>query len=140
MADLFGDTDPVLEIPAISTCCFGRLKSLPAGCVPVAISIGIPRWYRGLREVSLAPTRAMLKMPRQRYDPLFDAILAKLDPKEVAASLPTGAVLLCWEKPNAECCHRRRVAEWLEQALGIEIPEFSFPRAATPAYADLPWS
>jgi hypothetical protein len=107
------------------------------GLTPVAISAGVPRWFRGRRYPQLAPTRAMLKMTKVEYDRLFDAILARLDPKQVAQDLGEGAVLLCWEKPGQRC-HRRRVAEWLEEALGIEVPELGFERAATLSYHAMP--
>jgi hypothetical protein len=31
--------------------------------------------------------------------------------------------LLCWEAPG-KFCHRRLVAAWLEDALGIDVPEY----------------
>lgn len=120
---------------------FASVKKIVAqGLEPVGIAVGPPRWYTGRSDKRLAPTRAMLKMPREKYDPLFDAILAQLDPAQVAADLGPNAVLLCWEKPNVEACHRRRVAEWFEQALGIEVPELGFMRQLTPAYRDMPWA
>jgi hypothetical protein len=48
-------------------------------------------------------------------------VLSKLDPKQVAAELD-GCILLCYEK-DSTFCHRRIVAEWLEAALGIKVPE-----------------
>jgi hypothetical protein len=78
----------------------------------------------------------MLKMPDEEFEPLMRAILAALDPHEVAERLGPHAVLLCWEKPF-QLCHRRMVAEWLEEALGLEIPELGYSRAATPAYATM---
>lgn len=50
-------------------------------------------------------------------------VLNKLDPVKVAQELGSDAVLLCWEAPG-EFCHRRLVAAWLEEALGIEVPEY----------------
>ena len=66
---------------------------------------------------------------RERY---FSEILAPLDPKSTydalcALVVPHEPVLLCWEdlsKPN-EWCHRRMIAEWLEQELGISVPEYA---------------
>jgi hypothetical protein len=98
----------------------------------VSISNGIPAFYRGPQYKKVAPRWDMLKMSREDYDREFDLILAGLDPKEVYRDLMCmggrEAILLCWEKPNA-WCHRRRVAEWLEAALGIEITEYGFDRA-----------
>jgi hypothetical protein len=116
---------------------FGNLRRIPDGLTPVAISIGIPRWYKGRAEPRLAPTRLMLKMAREFYDPLFDEILAQLDPRELYQSLGENTVLLCWERPGL-WCHRRRVAEFFEEALGIVVPELGFERAACPPYRELP--
>lgn len=102
----------------------------------VAISIGIPSWYKGRRCLDLAPSRAMLKMTAEEYDEHYAAKLARLDPVQIYNRLGKDAILLCWEKPF-EKCHRRWVAEWLEEALGIEIPEMGFPRKVCPRYVDL---
>lgn len=130
---------PVSARSRLFTSCFRNLATIKAtpGLVPVAISVGVPSWFKGPREVRLAPTWAMLKMGAEDYQRHFEAILAKLDPAEVAASLPDGAVLLCWEAPGVRC-HRRRVAEWIEEALGIKVPELGHARKGFPAYRDLP--
>ncbi len=111
----------------------------------IAISRGVPSWYRGKRYLGLAPTRKMLaNLPD--FDVEYDKLLAKLDPKKVYAELIQlcdGAepILLCWEDFNVSC-HRRRVAEWLMSQLDVEIPEFghrlseSIPYSRTRANAD----
>lgn len=82
----------------------------------------------------------MLKMEREEYDLEFNLILQKLDPEEVYRDLirmsGPDAILLCWERPNT-WCHRRRVAEWLEEALGIEITEYGMKRADVWPYSVL---
>jgi hypothetical protein len=95
----------------------------------VAISRGKPWWFRGRSYDVLAPTPAMLAAvkegtdgARAAFDAAFGAQLAQIDPAKVVADLGDGAIMLCWESFNIRC-HRRLVAEWLEQALGIEIPE-----------------
>jgi hypothetical protein len=115
------------------TSSFSNLKNIPAGMEPVAIAVGVPAWFKGRREPRLAPTRAMLKMSVEEYAEHFEAILAQLDPKEVYDSLGENAELLCWEAPG-DRCHRRRVAEWLEQALGVTISEMGFDRKDVLAY------
>jgi hypothetical protein len=112
---------------------------IPEGMEAVAISVGIPRWYRGRREIRLAPTRAMLKMSQEEYDRLFRAKLKELDPKELFDAVGNNGVMLCWEKPG-ESCHRRLVAEWMESNLGIEITELGFERSEVPSYSSLAWS
>jgi len=80
---------------------------------------------------ALAPRRDMLKMPYEQYLGEYLAMLAELDPAQVVEDLkalagPAEAVLLCWERaPLSETnfCHRTMVADWLERARGIVIPE-----------------
>ena len=120
------------------TSCFATVKKLLPELVPVSIARGSPRGFTGKKELRLAPTWAMLKMQKPEYDAGFAEILAKLDPVEIYHTLGENAVLLCWEKPG-DACHRRIVAEWLEVALGIEIPEYGFERIACPAYEEMVW-
>ncbi len=112
---------------------FGNLQNIPAELRTVGIARGVPKFYKGESDRRLAPTWAMLKMAKPDYDQHFAAILAKLNPREIYESLGENAVLLCWEKPN-EWCHRRAVAEWLEQALGVEIPELGLSRSDVVSY------
>jgi hypothetical protein len=107
----------------------------------VSISIGVPQFYHGPQYKRVAPRREMLKMDRADYDFHFKLILMKLDPQEVYRDLGRMAggvepILLCWERPNT-WCHRRKVAEWLEDALGIEITEYGFARGDILPYCDL---
>ncbi len=122
----------------ICTSYFGKLKSLPARFTPVAIAVKPPAWYKGRRDPRLAPTYHMLRMSRAEYDRNFEQVLARHDPCEVVKAMAKlGSVcLLCYEKPP-EWCHRRRVAEWLEQGAGIVVPEFGFERDDIPAYMDM---
>jgi hypothetical protein len=118
---------------------FANVKKLPTDLVPVSIARGSPRGFPGKKELRLAPTWAMLKMTKADYDTRFAEMLAQLDPAEIYQTLGENAVLLCWEKPG-DACHRRLVAEWLEAALGIEIPECGFARGACPAYEEMAWA
>ena len=104
----------------------------------VAISNGAPDFFRGPRYKLVAPRWDMLRMPREEYDREFDFILARLDPEEVYRDLVAlggeDAILLCWEKPNT-WCHRRRIAEWLENSLtGVVISEYGFERSQVYPY------
>jgi len=120
---------------------YASIKSLPPNITPVGISIGIPGWYKKEREVRLAPTRAMLKMDLDEYDPLYLKILGRLDPQRIYDSLThrgTRAVaMLCWCK-RENICHRRYAAEWLEAYLGIVVPEYGVPRDETETFWE--WS
>lgn len=90
----------------------------------VAISRGVPKWYTGRRFLELAPRGWMLKIKDEdEFTKVYrETVLAKLDPRKVVEAVGKDAVLLCWEKPG-EFCHRRLVAEWLEETMGEEVPE-----------------
>lgn len=100
-------------------------------CQPVSISrgdkSGVPFSYRKLWP--LAPndetwshddtgafTRSYL---RQLAALGADRILADLE--RVAGQSP--AVLLCWEKPHEEFCHRWLLASWIHEQTGQHVPE-----------------
>ena len=84
----------------------------------------------------------MLKMGYSQYrDIYFGEILAPLDPQKVYDDLHEHAagvdpVLLCWEKPPFDItgdnwCHRRMVAEWFCNRLGVDVPEYEPPVTGT---------
>ncbi len=108
----------------------------------VGISRGNPRGLSGYRIYrALAPWRYMLDLSEAEYrDIYFDEILAHLDPAKVVADLEALAgdhepVLLCFERPPftpTNWCHRRMVAEWLADKLGLEVPELERGGGATP--------
>ncbi len=127
----------------IMTSYYSRLRAIKSDPlrVPVAISVGVPVWYddADARMRELAPTWSMLSLSRSDYERQFQSILSKLDPDDILRRLPKGAVMLCWEYPG-RFCHRRIVAEWLEQRCGIEVPEYGIPRDKTPSVADSVWS
>ena len=99
--------------------------------------VGVARWpprrtpagFRVYRPLN--PTADMLKLPRAEYEPLYRAILERLDPRRVVADLhrlaePHEPVLLCWERPpfsETVWCHRRMVAAWFHETLGLDVPE-----------------
>lgn len=95
---------------------------------------GTPASFRIYK--ALAPTRDMLKLA---FDPYFDLyherILAPLDPAGVWRDLHALAgehepVLLCWERPPFSAgnwCHRRLVADWFHDHLGVQVDEFALP-------------
>ena len=90
----------------------------------VAISQGIPRFYKGRRYMPLAPSWELVKIEDEAlYRRVYhEQVLAKLDPLQVRKDLGEDAVLLCWEAAG-KFCHRRVVAEWLEKELILTIPE-----------------
>jgi len=91
----------------------------------VSIARGNPKWYKGISYPALFPTWEMIKLKSNipLYEKLYkEQILDKLNPKDVYEELGEDSILLCWESPGA-FCHRRIVAKWLEESLGVIIPE-----------------
>lgn len=98
---------------------------------PNAVSIARwpPQWWGPRRRyLALAPPEELLKyakagMPWPEYATEYQReVLTRLDPSAVYAELGPEAILLCWEAPGKDC-HRRLVAQWLQQALETEIGE-----------------
>jgi hypothetical protein len=109
----------------------------------VAISRGVPKGYTGLRYLALAPSRIMLKL--KSIDDFYQAyqcdVLEQLEPQKVWDDLHRIAgpepIMLCWE-PFGFLCHRRICAEWLEQTLGVTIPEIDHDRADSLPWREMP--
>ncbi|MBW1953536.1 MAG: hypothetical protein JRI66_10705 [Deltaproteobacteria bacterium] len=91
----------------------------------VSISIKSPEWFKGRHYRPLNPPPDMLHCDvsdeewARKYR---ERVLERLNPQQVYEELGPDAILLCWEPPGV-FCHRRLVAEWLEENLGIEVPE-----------------
>lgn len=95
----------------------------------VAISRGVPRRFAGRVYDPLRPPWELVQRAKsgaltaEEYERRYRAeILDRLDPATVRRELGDDAVLLCWERPGA-ACHRRIVAHWLEERLGIRVAE-----------------
>jgi uncharacterized protein (DUF488 family) len=90
-----------------------------------AISIAIyqPKGFHFPEAPELAPTRKMLKEGYGYKDYVSLLESRQLDPIAIHEKYADG-ILCCWEKEPAEC-HRRFVARWLEEALGVTVEEFS---------------
>ena len=95
----------------------------------VAISRTRPKGWTGRVYEPLAPSWRLLQeaksgeIDESEYTRRYrEEVLSKLDPAAVRADLGEDAVLLCWERAGA-FCHRRLVAEWLEEGLGVSVPE-----------------
>jgi hypothetical protein len=96
----------------------------------ISISRGKPKWFHGRSCDALAPTWAMLKMNDEDYWKNYEAILKRANPDDVVKWLKEGlkkgcndVALLCWEK-DINDCHRKRVAEWLNE-YGYDVVEFN---------------
>jgi hypothetical protein len=95
----------------------------------VAICIYPPLDWQGEQFPSLAPDRKTFfakkacEIDEVEYENQYrKKVLSKLDPNKVY-DMFANKVLLCWE-PAGEFCHRRIVADWIKEELGIEVPEW----------------
>ena len=119
----------------ITTSNFARSARHPNA---VAISQGVPRWYKGRRYLPVAPPRWLLKAKdAELFDREYRNQLEALDAKQVVGDLGPDAILLCWESFNVRC-HRRLVAEWLEEKLGIVVPELDHERSESILFSEQP--
>ena len=91
---------------------------------------------------ALAPGGWFNKVGFADYEKLYrEEILGRLDARRTfdeLVALADGAepVLLCWEKPpltQTNWCHRRMVAEWFAEKIGIDVPELTTERASESA-------
>ena len=95
--------------------------------MPISIVIKSPGGYWGPSYPELFPKWGFLSLYFQDHDAeaytnaYHKQVLAHLNPTQVWAEL-NKYTLLCWEKPG-QFCHRRLVAKWLEDALGVVVPE-----------------
>lgn len=107
----------------------------------VAITRKAPGHFKGRVYQDLAPSWPTLKKgmagDAEGYDREMSAHLNTLNARKVLADLGPDAILVCYEPFNTRC-HRRMVAEWLEEWLQIEIPELGHKRAESLPYAKLP--
>ena len=94
----------------------GRLKNT------VAISRTVPRWYKGDRDIALAPPLDIFKAYKESGDierfmiEYYEYIYDTFDIVETA-ELCIGKIFLCW-CPRGEFCHRQLLAKIFEKAAG----------------------
>ena len=146
----------MVELPQLFTSRWTSplLHDLGAACV--GISRGVPRWplpyrYKLLRQ--LAPSReAFAIKDRDEFCRAYLGGLDMLGVDRIMADLAKIAregevghkplVLLCWEDvfDPEQRCHRRLLAGWLHEHLGVEVPELvagALPRASPTDQATL---
>ena len=112
---------------------FGNLKNYPQNKGYKFISIvRFNKFWRGEEYKKLAPPAEIVKLEDENlYTKIYyEKVLNKLNPHEVYAELGDNAVLLCYEKwddikDGKTFCHRRIVARWLEENMGIKVEELS---------------
>lgn len=111
-------------------------KNLSAIRNPLSISGRAPDFYKGPQYKVLAPKVGFfLEYKAGRLDEegytreFYRQVLAELNPRLVYDHLVNtygeDVTLLCYEFPG-EFCHRRLVAGWFMNNLGVEVPEFGF--------------
>ena len=92
----------------------------------VSIARYSPKWFKGGRDIELAPSAQLLLDYKHGhindaiYSTYYRTQLDKLDPAKVYERLD-GKVLLCYEK-STSFCHRHLVATWLREN-GYEVQE-----------------
>jgi hypothetical protein len=113
----------------VFTSCYARFQ--PEWGVPVAVTVGLPGWFpRGLHEWrTVAPFGLLEITDEAEFRRRYRARLHRLTPKVLreldelrAMYAPERLILLCFEAPG-KWCHRRLLAEWIEQKTGEEVPE-----------------
>ncbi|MDR3179363.1 MAG: DUF488 domain-containing protein [Holosporaceae bacterium] len=124
----------------IYTSYFAFIPKLPKDMLKISISLFTPKWAQidGLMP-RLNPTEQLLREAKSgmasREESLKtyrEEILGKLSSVEVYSDLiemihkadKKDLALLCYEKPG-DPCHRRVVAQWLEEENNISVPEFA---------------
>jgi uncharacterized protein YeaO (DUF488 family) len=124
----------------IYTSYFAFIPKLPTDMLKVSISLFTPKWAKidGLMPC-LNPTEQLLKEAKsgtvtveKSLKTYREEILSKLSPIKVYNDLiamtnkanKKDLALLCYERPG-DPCHRRVVAEWLEEGNNISVLEFT---------------
>ena len=100
------------------------------GDAGISIAIYSPPEFDGPEFPALAPPRQLLyakkagQVDEKGYVEWYKReVLENLDPHKIYNMLRDN-VLLCWEPPG-KFCHRRIVAEWIEENVGVRVPEWS---------------
>jgi hypothetical protein len=123
------------QMPQIRTASWRVALYGPAD--PIGISRSSPRDASGYRRLRmLEPGNWFRSVSPARFLDLYSEILDRLEPVEIydrLMALGDNPVMLCWESAS-DChfgrawCHRHLVAQWLEERLGIEVPEVDHPK------------
>lgn len=112
-------SDRIIKFSNFATA--GRLKNT------VAISRTVPRWYKGDRDLNLAPPMEIFKAYKGSGDierfmiDYYEYIYDTFDIVETA-ELCIGKILLCW-CPRGEFCHRQLLAKIFEKEAGVKVEE-----------------
>jgi uncharacterized protein YeaO (DUF488 family) len=96
-----------------------------------SISKKAPDWYKGKQLPQYAPTWEMIvaykdnALTSDEYALQYISLLKSRhqSPQKIVDALPDKSRLLCYESPG-DFCHRRVLAQWVEDELGLIIPEY----------------
>lgn len=115
----------------IYTSYYANHKNFPDNSLRMGISGVVPEGI-SLRSKELAPSKSIYfeyketgdwkryveRYQKERLEGIDLSILKNTDKDDIV-------ILLCYEKPT-DFCHRHIVAEYLENTLGITVPELGF--------------
>lgn len=104
---------------------FAKVESLPQDMVLISISLWSPKWWRGWKMKSLAPTEDILRTYKRdgdivRYTKRFEnEVLGIKDCAKMVTDLKSkfgekDICFLCYEGTE-KFCHRHLVAKWLNE-------------------------
>lgn len=112
----------------IYTSYYGRADKVPN---PIAISRGVPHWFKGEVYEKLAPSWELVKAWNKGHGiserEYTERYLNELTSRSVTAEtiqneIPEGSTLLCWETPLAFC--HRHIISWILRNAGIDSKEW----------------
>ena len=92
----------------------------------LAVSVGVPKDFKGERLQDVMPTWAMVKKGYTKVE-YFDLLESRgCDPEKILQKC-SGRILCCWESDPSEC-HRLMLIEWLKIKVESKyIPEETIP-------------
>ena len=103
----------------------------------ICIARSVPKYLSNVPcYPKLMPGPWFMSVGKERYIYLYRQILEQLNPQVVWDELHAMAngyepILYCYEKPpfdDKNYCHRRFVAEWFMEKLGVDVPEIGFEK------------
>ncbi|MFZ4546814.1 MAG: DUF488 family protein [Bacteroidales bacterium] len=101
-------------------------KYREAGLHPVSIATSA-RYFTGQCYRPLNPDRSYMMEPEETYIPKYENHLKTLNAVKVVEDLEAlsngNDIVLCCHEGESSFCHRQLVAKWLNQNLGLNVPE-----------------
>lgn len=119
----------------IYTSYFSNIKNIPSHIWPLSVARYRPAWYPGAELSVVAPSPQLLgqlqaaRITWADFETLYRAELDSLDSKVILQTIKdkvwdNDVCLLCYEPPGVNC-HRHILAEWLSEATGQAIVEYT---------------